>query len=109
MTTLSTHVLDTAAGKPAAGFTVSLHQGDAVLFEGKTDADGRCRDLPAIAPGLYALRFEAGDHFRRAGLITSEPPFLDVIEIRFGVSEADGHYHVPLIVSPFSYSTYRGS
>ncbi|MCJ2183476.1 hydroxyisourate hydrolase [Novosphingobium sp. 1949] len=110
MTSLSTHVLDTAHGCPAAGVALTLHGADgATLFAGTTNADGRCPDLPAIAPGTYRLAFAVADYFRARGLALPEVPFLDVVGIDFGVAEAAGHYHVPLLVSPFSYSTYRGS
>lgn len=108
MSSLSTHVLDTVSGRPAGGLRVVLTQGDAVLAEGVTDADGRFRGFPDLAPGAYALTFHAGDHFRAAGVAMADPPFLDVVPIHFGVGDA-GHYHVPLLVSPFAYSTYRGS
>jgi len=110
MTSLSTHVLDTAHGCPAAGVSLQLSdtQGT-LLFSGVTDANGRCPDLLPIAPGRYRLSFAIGDYFRRRGVSLPDPPFLDVIAIDFGVAEADGHYHVPLLVSAFGYSTYRGS
>lgn len=109
MSSLSTHVLDTAHGCPAAGVAVRLFADAALLFEGQTDADGRCRDLPALAPGLYRLEFAVAAYFRAKGVALADPPFLDRVTIAFGVAEADSHYHVPLLVSPFSYSTYRGS
>ena len=110
---ITTHVLDTAAGKPAAGLKVVLrnHAGT-VIAEAVTNADGRV-DRPllegaAFASGHYEIVFHVGDYFRRAGTKAPDPPFLDVVPIRFGVAE-DAHYHVPLLVSPFAYSTYRGS
>jgi len=109
MTSLSTHVLDTMHGCPAVGVGVQLLRDGAVVFEGATDADGRCaalRDV-AVSQGNYALRFAAGDYFRSRGIALAEPPFLDRITLDFGLAE--GHYHVPLLVSPYSYSTYRGS
>ncbi len=110
MITLSTHVLDTARGRPAAGVGLALADGDgAVLFSGHTDDDGRCPGLPALGPGGYRLSFAVADYFRRAGVLLSDPPFLDVIAIDFGVSADGGHYHVPLLVAPYGYSTYRGS
>lgn len=109
MTSLSTHVLDTMQGCPATGVAIRLLAAGAVLFEGRTDADGRCRDLPAISPGPYRLEFAVAAYFRACGVTLPEPPFLDVIGIDFGVAEAQAHYHVPLLVSPFAYSTYRGS
>ena len=112
---ITTHVLDTAAGRPAAGLKVILTRLDGVpkvIAEGVTNADGRC-DKPllegaAFASGQYEITFHVGEYFRRSGARLTEPPFLDVVPIRFGVSE-DAHYHVPLLVSPFAYSTYRGS
>ncbi|WP_174292609.1 hydroxyisourate hydrolase [Sphingomonas bacterium] len=112
MTSLSTHVLDTAHGCPAAGMAVRLAAGDWVLASGVTDADGRCPALTGdrtLSPGRYSLAFDVAAYFRAAGVALPEPPFLDTVTIAFGVAEADGHYHVPLLVSPFAYSTYRGS
>jgi 5-hydroxyisourate hydrolase len=109
MTSLSTHVLDTARGCPAAGVALQLLDADGVLlFAGETNADGRCPALPPLAAGRYRLEFAAGAYFRAAGVSLADPPFLDVIPIAFGVA-AEGHYHVPLLVSPYGYSTYRGS
>lgn len=114
---LSTHVLDTANGRPARGILVelfSLAGGQRRLVESRrTNADGRT-DGPllsgeAFAPGRYELVFHAGSYFREAGAALADPPFLDEIPIRFALAEPDGHYHVPLLVSPWSYSTYRGS
>jgi 5-hydroxyisourate hydrolase len=112
---ITTHVLDTAAGRPAAGLKVVLSRLDGVpgtVAEALTNADGRV-DRPllegaAFAPGRYEIVFHVGDYFRDAGVALPDPPFLDVVPLRFGVS-ADAHYHVPLLVSPFAYSTYRGS
>jgi 5-hydroxyisourate hydrolase len=108
MSSLSTHVLDTVSGRPASGVRVVLTQGTTQLGEGVTDADGRFRGFPALEAGAYALTFHAGDYFRAAGTVLADPPFLDVVPIHFGVGEA-GHYHVPLLISPFAFSTYRGS
>jgi 5-hydroxyisourate hydrolase len=109
MITLSTHVLDTAHGKPAAGLVLTLTQADGtVLFSGQTNGDGRCPGLPALCPGRYCLRFAVADYFRAGGVVLADPPFLDVIAIDFGVADG-GHYHVPLLVAPYGYSTYRGS
>ena len=108
MSSLSTHVLDTALGRPAAGVRVVLTQGAATLGEGLTDADGRLRDFPALTAGAYVLTFHAGDYFRAGGVALADPPFLDIVPIHFGVGET-GHYHVPLLISPFAFSTYRGS
>jgi 5-hydroxyisourate hydrolase len=112
---ITTHVLDTAAGRPAAGLKVILTRLDGtptVLVETVTNADGRC-DKPllegaAFAFGQYEIMFHVAGYFRARGLTLPDPPFLDQIPLRFGVTE-DAHYHVPLLVSPFAYSTYRGS
>ena len=110
MTSLSTHVLDTMHGRPAAGVAVALSGPDGEIARGTTNADGRCPDLlqSALAPGRYRIRFAVADYFRGLGVTLPDPPFLDVVTIDFGVA-ADGHYHVPLLVSPYGYSTYRGS
>ena len=110
MSSLSTHVLDTTHGCPASGIAVTLTKADgAPLFEGETDADGRCPALPALAPGRYRLAFAVAAYFRGRGIALPDPPFLDVVTIDFGVGATGGHYHVPLLVSPYGYSTYRGS
>ena len=110
MNTLTTHVLDTMHGRPAAGMAVALSGPDGEIARGATNADGRCPDLAqgGLAPGRYSLRFAVADYFRAQGVALPDPPFLDVVTIDFGVA-ADGHYHVPLLVSPYAYSTYRGS
>jgi 5-hydroxyisourate hydrolase len=117
MSTLSTHVLDTTHGRPAAGVSLTLcgeaggegaGEGGAVLFAGATDEDGRCPGMPALPSGRYKLTFAVADYFLKTGIALPEPPFLDLVTIDFGVS-GEGHYHVPLLVSPFGYSTYRGS
>lgn len=114
---LSTHVLDTATGRPAAGLALSLWrlEGGArtLVREAVTNTDGRC-DAPLLQgaefrPGLYELVFAAGAYLRTSGAPLTEPPFLDEIPIRFGLSDPAAHYHVPLLLSPYSYSTYRGS
>lgn len=113
---LTTHVLDTAAGKPAAGLKIelwSLGPARRLLRTVATDSDGRS-DGPLLqgkdfAAGIYELLFFAGDYLKRQGLTAAEPLFLDVIPVRFGIAEAGQHYHVPLLLSPFGYSTYRGS
>jgi 5-hydroxyisourate hydrolase len=111
VSTLSTHVLDTMNGRPASDMAVVLSGPHGEIARGRTDADGRCPDLaPAgLPPGRYALRFSAADYFRAAGVILPEPPFLDEVTVDFGIAADGGHYHVPLLVSPFAYSTYRGS
>lgn len=115
---LTTHVLDTAHGKPAAGVLIWLYRieaGGARMRVGAftTNADGRCDqpllDGAAFAAGTYELEFHAGDYFTGVGIQQSEPKFLDIVTIRFGIAAADQHYHVPLLISPFAYSTYRGS
>jgi 5-hydroxyisourate hydrolase len=113
MARLTTHVLDTAAGRPAAGVTVELYRvgSETRVAVGVTNADGRL-DKPlaegaAFTGGVYELRFHAGDYLRRHSQV-SDPPFLDVVPIRFGVTE-NQTYHVPLILSAFGYATYRGS
>ena len=109
MSSLSTHILDTMHGCPANGVAVRLLADGALLFAGVTDGDGRCHDLPALAAGRYRLEFAVAAYFRGKGVALPDPPFLDIVLVDFGIADADGHYHVPLLVSPFSYSTYRGS
>lgn len=113
---LTTHVLDTAAGRPAAGMTVALYRvsgnSHRKLKEVVTNADGRC-DAPLLEGkefqiGQYELVFFAGDYLRASGVALPDPLFLDQVPIRFGMAE-EAHYHVPLLVSPYGYSTYRGS
>lgn len=110
MSSLSTHVLDTVTGKPAAGIAFRLFHGDTVLFSGKTDADGRCPQLRELdlQKGNYRLEFDVADYFLSQGMTLSDPPFLDVVPIVFGLS-ANAHAHVPLLAAPYGYSTYRGS
>ena len=110
---LTTHVLDTAAGKPAAGLRVVLRRADApaVLADAMTNADGRTGPLiagAAFAPGSYELAFHVGDYFRTQGSGLAEPAFLDVVPVRFTVA-AHRDTHIPLLISPYGYSTYRGS
>jgi 5-hydroxyisourate hydrolase len=112
---LTTHVLDTALGRPAVGLTIELYRlGKTAerLATAETNADGRV-DKPllegkAFAAGMYELRFHAGDYLRKT-MALPDPAFLDVVPIRFGVASASEHYHVPLLLSPYGYSTYRGS
>ncbi len=113
---LSTHVLDQAAGKPAAGLRIEvwcLDGAQQLLKTVTTNADGRC-DGPllegeALAAGRYELRFHAGAYLRSSGVKLPDPPFLDVIPIQFGIADPSVHYHVPLLLAPYGYSTYRGS
>jgi len=112
---LTTHVLDTANGCPGAGIRIDLfRQGqDDAIASTITNDDGRC-DAPlleneAFTPGEYELVFHAGEYFNARGQEDGEHRFLDRIVIRFGVNEEDQHYHVPLLLSPYGYSTYRGS
>ena len=111
MSTLSTHVLDTMHGRPAAGLSVVLSGAGGEIGRVTTNADGRCPDLApaALLPGRYVLRFAVADYFRRLGVAMPDPPFLDEVTVEFGIAADGGHYHVPLLVSPFAYSTYRGS
>ena len=111
MSTLSTHVLDTMHGRPAAGMALVLRGPGGTLAQGTTNNDGRCPGLVAgeLAPGRYALTFSVAAYFRSLGVDLPEPPFLDGVTIDFGIADNGGHYHVPLLVSPFAYSTYRGS
>ena len=113
---LTTHVLDTASGLPAAGLKIVLYRvsgnSHRKIKEAVTNADGRC-DAPllegkAFQTGQYELIFFAGDYLRTTGAVLPDPLFLDRIPIRFGMAEAR-HYHVPLLLSPYGYSTYRGS
>ena len=114
---ITTHVLDTARGCPAAGLRITLDrlsdEGPRRLAEMTTNGDGRTDSpiLPrgAMVPGRYELVFHAGDYLRATGQAGAEPLFLDAVPIRFGIEDGEAHYHVPLLVSPFSYSTYRGS
>jgi len=114
---LTTHVLDTANGRPAVGLKIALFR----LSGGKlqklkavvTNTDGR-GDAPLLAgaemkKGVYELQFSAGDYLRKQGGELAKPAFLDMVPIRFGIADADAHYHVPLLLSPYGYSTYRGS
>jgi 2-oxo-4-hydroxy-4-carboxy-5-ureidoimidazoline decarboxylase len=114
---LSTHVLDIHAGRPAAGMEVELCElsGEHAhsIVTTITNAEGRT-DRPLIGErplpiGRYELRFAVGDHYRSRGVRSGDPPFLDIVPLRFCIAEPEGHYHVPLLCTPWSYSTYRGS
>jgi 5-hydroxyisourate hydrolase len=117
MARLSTHVLDASRGQPAQNVVIDLH----AVRDGErrhiktvtTNQDGRT-DEPLLSgerfePGVYELTFHAGDYFRRGGVSLTDPPFLNEIVVRFGVANSAGNYHVPLLLAPYSYSTYRGS
>lgn len=115
---LSTHVLDTMHGTPAAGMAVELFAtsgGEAKLVKRfELNADGRNPDGPlydnaSLKKGTYRLVFDVAAYFRARGVTLPEPPFLDRVALDFGIAHTDQHYHVPLLVSPWSYSTYRGS
>jgi 5-hydroxyisourate hydrolase len=115
---LSTHVLDLVQGKPAADIAIELHAlgpdgAWRAVKQARTNADGRT-DQPLLAgaefkTGTYMLTFHVGDYFGRQAAPAAAPPFLDVVPLRFTIAEPDGHYHVPLLATPWSYSTYRGS
>ena len=116
---LSTHVLDTAHGCPAAGMQVTLQRLNAdgraeTIKRFRLNADGRndggpLLDAAAMAVGRWRLLFEVATYFRARGVALPEPAFIDTVQLDFGIADAAGHYHVPLLVSPFSYATYRGS
>ena len=115
---LSTHVLDTMHGTPAAGMAVELHAtaggAPGLVKRFVLNADGRNPDGPlfdnaSLKTGTYRLVFDVAAYFRARGVRLPEPPFLDRVTLDFGIAHADQHYHVPLLVSPWSYSTYRGS
>jgi 5-hydroxyisourate hydrolase len=126
---LTTHVLNIAAGIPAAGMLCELRvlsfiagprpgasaaaEPGSVLFSGETNPDGRCATPllqgATLRPGRYALTFHVARYFRALGERLADPPFLDEVVIGFGIADAQQNYHVPLLVSPWSYSTYRGS
>ncbi len=118
MARISTHVLDTSEGRPAEGVRIDFyrHAGESreLLCSAVTNADGRT-DGPLLAAdeipvGVYEIVFHAGDYFRgRLTAVVTDPPFLDVVPVRFGVADSRGSYHVPLLVAPHGYTTYRGS
>jgi 5-hydroxyisourate hydrolase len=115
---VTTHVLDVTSGRPAAGVRLELYELTGgferkLIADVVTNADGRT-DKPLIGAdqaraGHFELIFHAGDYFRHRRAELADPPFLDIIPVRFGIADPQAHYHVPLIVSPWSYSTYRGS
>jgi 5-hydroxyisourate hydrolase len=114
---IATHVLDTSRGKPAAGVVIDLHicsnSGRRHIQTSATNADGRTDGAllsgDSLETGVYELTFHAGDYFRSMGEKLADPPFLGDVVIRFGVADPAGDYHVPLLLSPYGYSTYRGS
>jgi 5-hydroxyisourate hydrolase len=113
MSGLTTHILDTMHGRPAGGVAVRLMAGGRELARATTNGDGRC-DWPllsgdALEAGAYRLEFDVGPYFRGQGVDLPDPAFLETVAIEFGIAETGAHYHVPLLVSPFAYSTYRGS
>ena len=115
---LTTHVLDMAHGRPAAGVEIALWRldpqgGRTLLAETRTNTDGRT-DAPLLAgpacqPGVYELLFDVGAYFAQYQATLPDPPFLDRVPVRFAIADPQDHYHVPLLVSPWAYSTYRGS
>jgi 5-hydroxyisourate hydrolase len=115
---LTTHVLDTAFGRPGAGLKIELSRldgegGPRLLKTVTTNGDGRC-DAPLLQggeldTGVYEFVFHVGDYYRRAGVALPEPAFLDRVPLRFGIASPEQHYHVPLLISPYGFSTYRGS
>ncbi|MDR3437307.1 MAG: hydroxyisourate hydrolase [Telmatospirillum sp.] len=114
---LTTHALDTARGRPAAGLPLELvrigNDGESVVRQAITNADGRLDQPllvgPEMAVGLWRLTFSTGDYFLASGQMLTAPAFLDLVPIRFAIANPEQHYHVPLLLSPWSYSTYRGS
>jgi 5-hydroxyisourate hydrolase len=114
---LTTHVLNLAAGNPAAGMRIELHEVDGgamrLLAQDRTNEDGRCAkpllEGSSLRGGRYTLTFHVAEYFRSIGVQLPEPPFMDEVVIRFGVANPEQNYHVPLLISPWSYSTYRGS
>lgn len=115
---LTTHVLNLAAGTPAAGMRIDVHDAGGggtprLLGQHRTNEDGRCGkpllEGGSLRSGCYTLTFHVAEYFRSMGVQLPDPPFLDEVVIRFGVADSAQSYHVPLLVSPWSYSTYRGS
>lgn len=118
MAGLSTHILDTHGGRPAAGVAVTLRRlrpngPPELLVETRTNADGRTEKPLMTADettiGTYEIDFAIGPYFRSRGVELPDPAFLDVVTVRFGISDLARHYHVPLLASPYGYTTYRGS
>ncbi|MBJ9977775.1 hydroxyisourate hydrolase [Pseudomonas sp. S75] len=114
---LTTHVLDAAHGCPGSSITVELYrvqdQHLELVTQTTTNGDGRV-DAPLLEgegyrTGVYQLQFSVGDYYRARGVALGDAAFLDVVVLRFGIDEGQDHYHVPLLISPYSYSTYRGS
>jgi 5-hydroxyisourate hydrolase len=114
---LTTHVLNIAAGIPAAGMRIELRRKEAgsatLIGSAQTNGDGRCPgpllEGVSLKSGRYSLTFHVADYFRALGAALGEPPFLDEVVVDFGIADPAQNYHVPLLVSPWSYSTYRGS
>jgi 5-hydroxyisourate hydrolase len=112
---LTTHVLDTVAGRPAGGLKVELFRDNDTnpVVVAQTNSEGRLDaamvEGTALSVGVYEIRFHVADYFRAIGMRLPDPPFLDVVPVRFGIAEPMSHYHVPLLISPYAYSTYRGS
>ncbi len=114
---LTSHVLDVAAGIPAAGMRIRLlaahEQGSRLLADVRTNPDGRAANALLegewLCTGRYSLVFHVAEYFRSRGVALAQPPFLDEVVVQFGVADPAANYHVPLLVSPWSYSTYRGS
>ncbi len=113
MSGLTTHVLDTMHGQPASGMSLRLMRDGVILVAGVTNLDGRMDkpllDAESLAAGAYRLEFDVGEYFRDLGVTLPSPAFLEKVVIDFGIADVAAHYHVPLLVSPYAYSTYRGS
>ncbi len=117
MTRLTTHVLDVSAGTPAAGMRIELQLTSGpvprVLADVRTNSDGRCPQAllegANFRVGRYSLVFHVAEYFKARGVALPDPPFLDRVVVEFGIADVTSHYHVPLLVTPWSYSTYRGS
>lgn len=119
MSGLTTHILDTARGRPAGGVAIRLYAcergagPDVLIVETRSNQDGRCEapllEKGAMKAGRYRLEFDVADYFRATGLDLPNPAFLDIVTISFGIAEPGSPYHVPLLLSPYGYSTYRGS